>query len=196
MHYINLDADTEKRRNIERQFLDLNVKNLTRHPGVEVRDKKKGVAMAHRQLLRELSDFTEPFLVVEDDVSVWNWRTTVSFPDGWDAVYLGVSRFGEKGGIGRKGVAAERVTEEFWRIHNMLSAHAVLFLNPRYAEWVAKTIEVALRLGIHQDLVRAQTMKYWKIGALERPIFYQTGQEKATKRPLSQLHQVSLISGF
>jgi len=185
VYVINLKDDTAKRSAIEKQLKTFGFTDITFFTGTRNPIKKVGVAISHNKLLRQLSDADLPCLVLEDDVSIWDKKEYVDIPIDADAYYLGNSAFGLYGGVGQKKIALERFDHQTFRIYNMLAAHAIIYLNRNYINFLEQATAFQLSIKDNQDKSRAETMKYWNIYAAQRPMFYQNGvHESVTKREL------------
>jgi hypothetical protein len=182
VYYIAMPGDGEER--LRRLLQEYGFGTIIHVPGVFDKNKKIAVAKAHKAALdKALSEASGPFLILEEDVDISNARLEFSEPPGADAIYLGISTWGLKDGRGQNGmIAGERANNGFYRMFNMLTAHAVLHINHEYASFIARHISIFLEMGTNQDKLRAETMKYWNIYAQADPIFYQRGiYEKYTK---------------
>lgn len=139
-----------------------------------------------------------PFMVVEDDIGVYDKTLEIKVPKNADVVYLGISKCG-----------AQPLREEFCmnllytnvrqfphlkRIYNMLGTHAMLFLTKTSVQ------ELQRRFAIqYQDHPEGawdmRTARFQSNGgmvyALSKPLFYQAqvhgGQESVTKFELSDV---------
>lgn len=184
-YYINMDQDISKKEHIEKTLKDLGFKKIHRFPGIKGQTKKLGVALSHHALLKEIRKVRGPVLVFEDDIVVHRFEPTVQVPESADAYYLGTSFYGLYNGLGKRKISAERFDDKSHRIYNMLSAHAILYTNKEYIDFLIKAIEFNISIGTNQDKARAETMKYFNIYGVSRPMFYQHGiNEKATKMSL------------
>ena len=163
---------------------------VTKLNGVFEANKKTGVAKAHMNALAvALSECDGPFLILEEDVDIFNKNMAVSVPEDADAVYLGLSTWGLKNGRGENWmVSAQKFNGGLYKVYNMLAAHAVLYVNHDYAQFLLNHIPTFIKMATNQDKLRAETMKYWDIYALSHPIFYQQGlYKKHTYVKLSQI---------
>ena len=171
------------------KFLGYNgFKDVRTSPGVLERKKVTGVAKAHMAALEKaLAECEGPFLVLENDVDILNTDMNVFVPDGADAIYLGASMWGLRNGRGELNmISGEKYNGGLYRMYNMLAAHAVLYLNHDYAEFLLGAIPIFIKMETNQDKLRAETMKYWNIYAQGHPNFYQRGKyERYTKFKLS-----------
>ena len=174
--YINLDSAKEERARIEKMLTDAGFKDIRRIRGVQNKVKKTGVAYAHKRALIAALEIEGPFIILENDVIIHNFKKKIEVPDDADAYYLGVSRWGLHHGKGIQKISAARYDIDTFRLYNMLSAHAILYLNKDYVKFLLRSVEFYLKLGTNQDKGRAETMKYWNIYAERIPIFAQSGK--------------------
>jgi len=190
-YYINLDGDIEKSEKMQTLLSDLGFKKIYRFSGILGDPKRVGVAKSHNALLKELSSKKTPFIVFEDDILKYDFSPEILIPDDADAFYLGNSVYGLKQGIGQKRIIIKNHHEDIYQIYNMLAAHAILYLNSDYVKFLAMATEFNISIGTNQDKARAETMKYWRVYAKDRPMFYQGGTHASfTKVNLSQIRSV------
>jgi hypothetical protein len=185
----------ENHSRLERELTDAGFKKIKKSPGVIDPLKAAGVAKAHIKALDlALSECKGPFIILEDDVEIDDFQHKITIPPaGADAIYLGLSMWGLKHGKGHIGISGKRDNSGLYRMYNMLAAHAVLYLNRDYAEFIRDSIPIFLEMGTNQDKMRAETMKYWRIYATRNPVFYQRGKyQKYTKFRLSEDKMVPL----
>lgn len=181
-YYINLDSDTEKAANTENVLADSGFSNINRYGGFYDGKPGRGCALSHNALLAELSHKDPPFAVFEDDIEPLRVVQQIDVPDDADAVYLGISKFGLYHGVGQHTVSAERYNGQLYRIYNMLAAHAILYLNSDYVNFLTKSTQAMIDIGTNQDKSRAETMKYFNVYALNVPMFYQGGKHQRNTR--------------
>jgi len=178
VYVINLKKDIKKKDRISAILDDAGFKNVNWHPGVIAENKTVGVAMSHNNLLNELSNRDLPCLVLEDDVNIFDLKTSVNVPVDADAYYLGNSIWGLYGGSGKKKISVEKLNDETHRVYNMLAAHAILYLNKEYVNFLHQATSFNISIKTNQDKARAETMKYWNIYAATRPMFYQNDRHE------------------
>ena len=89
-------------------------------------------------------------------------------------------------------VQYEEVEDGLLRIYNMLSAHAILYLNSDYISLCSKISEQAFHTADHQDIGFAEIQKYFNVYAFDDPMFYQTSSN-GTNQPLSSYPTQELI---
>jgi hypothetical protein len=167
-------------------------------PAVPDKIKAIGVAKAHMAALKMATTKSKgPFLVLEADVDIMSNSFDINPPADADVIYLGLSCWGLKDGRGQNGmIAGQKANNGFYRMFNMLAAHAVLHINHEYAKFLLKHIPIFIDMGTNQDKLRAETMKYWNVYAMISPTFYQRGKyEKYTKIKLAS-YMVKPLSFF
>lgn len=181
-YFINLDQHTEKRESTEAVLSELGFKNVKRVPGVFDSNSRLGCTLAHKKALETALDETDgPFLILEDDIKIRNRITTYDIPDSTDALYLGISRWGIYNGKGFRQISIERHSEDIYRLYNMLSGHAILYINREYAKLLVQAYQFYVDTVDVQDKGNAELMKYFEVYGLTNPIFYQEGiNEKET----------------
>jgi hypothetical protein len=181
-YFINLDDHTDKRKSTEDLLEKLGFNNVNRVAGVYNENSRVGCTLAHAKALDlALERGGAPFLILEDDIALKNNKTSFDIPDTADAFYLGISRWGLYGGTGHRQISLEKHNEELYRIYNMLSAHAILYLNDEYAKMLLKSYKFYVDTKDVQDKGNAELMKYYEVYALSSPMFYQEGiNEKET----------------
>ena len=190
VYYINLDKDVEKREKLEDTLANLGFTNVHRFAGHYSKERAVGCATSHNALLHKLKDTDTPFLVLEDDVEPAKFKSVIKdIPDNADALYLGNSIFGLWGPRGEPRIAAEKISSDIYQIYNMLSAHAILYLDNEYVKFLAKATDFMVSLKDNQDKSRAHTMRYFNVYATNNPVFYQAGKhEKVTNVSISKLN--------
>jgi hypothetical protein len=198
--YITLDPSSPSSSRLVDQLVGSGFVNFEPVMGVKEEIKRVGVAKAFLKALKENTVDDKPFLILENDAYIWHDWSELEIPDNADAIYLGISRYGVMpsslnsyytGSVCKK-MVVERQTDDIYRIYNMLSAHAVIIISPEYRDFLIRAISFAIRIGTNQDRVRADSMKYWKVYALDKPMFYQNDasdlrQEESTKNTISDL---------
>lgn len=120
---------------------------------------------------------TPPFLVLEDDARpAAGFGPRLDIPVGVSAFYLGASGWGLTANGAREGTVLAVGCTGTPRVLNMLSLHAVLYLDPAYAHSVAALLTAALRESEPppSDVLVAGQMASWNICAANPPMFHQT----------------------
>lgn len=175
--YINLEKDKQRRRSLELGLSQRGFKNVIRIDGVRTTPKVKGVAESHIRAMEEVLKIPGPVLVLEDDVLFFEEYNEIDVPDDADAFYLGISNWGlGKDGRGVQKICTERHTADVYRLFNMLSAHAIVYFNKDYVRFLIRGAKFFRSLATNQDKGRAETMKYWNIYGIRKPMFIQNGR--------------------
>jgi len=179
--YINLETHTEKQESTEKKLKSLGFFNIKRVPGVVHENSRVGCSLAHKKALELGLFYGTPFIVVEDDIVIKNTQTTVSIPETADALYLGISDWGMYNGKGHRQISVEKYNDEIYRLYNMLSGHAILYLNEDYVKMLIRSYDFFISTNDIQDKANAELMKYYEVYGMANPIFYQEGiNEKYT----------------
>lgn len=174
--YINLDSDRVQRERLEAMLAARGFTDVRRVRGTPNKRKKVGVANAHKRALIAGLETGGPFIILEDDVVEKNFKNFVEIPDNSDAYYLGISKWGLGYGKGQQTISLERYSPNVFRLYNMLSAHAILYLNMEYVKFLLKSVDFFIKIETNQDKGRAESMKYWNIYAERDPLFAQGGK--------------------
>ena len=174
--YINMDKDVEKRERIENHIDRLGFKTKIRVPGVVHRDGPlAGCALAQYNALYEVDP---PFIILEDDATPFDYNPIISIPDDADALYLGISSWGRMNSHSGPFVQWEYYFKEvdinLLRVYNMLSTHAILYLNPEYISVCKKIAYHHHEINEHVDIGFTDIQKYYNVYAFNQPLFYQT----------------------
>ena len=95
---------------------------------------------------------------------------------------MGVSSVGMNTGGGANSVRATRYNKDYIQLHNMLSLHACVFLNPEYLiKLVNMADELVCDKQVPIDVVSAMMHKDFLVLTPNRPWFYQSDPEKKAK---------------
>lgn len=147
-----------------------------------------GVAKAHLNALQT----AQHILILEDDATdTPDFKMEFEAPDDADAIYLGSSLFGMlKGQTTYNGVIAADYSQDYLRVFNMLSMHAVLYLSYRYKNHVKKLLTEFIQnpQGGCDDNI-ARTMYKFNIYVRKDPFFFQNDghSEYATTTPITPI---------
>ena len=179
--YINLDEHTERKDSIQSSLEDLGFKNITRVSGFKDSIGKRGCAYSHALALEEIDP---PFILLEDDCLPLNFIDEIEVPDESDAVYLGISSWGRMNSHSGPCVQWESVEghSDLVRIYNMLSAHAILYINPDYIDLCKRISYNGYLISDHHDIGFAEVQRYYDIFAFDFPMFYQTSSNGTDKK--------------
>lgn len=169
-----MSKDTHKKEYIEKQLKDCGFKNINRIDAVE--DKTNGRVGLSKSQLKALSQIPAPFIILEDDADPKHFRSSIEVPDDADAVYLGNSQWGlqsSHAGFYLKYQKVESMREVF-RIYNMLSSHAILYLNQEYVEMCKRTTKYCAYVNpMPMDVPFAMIQRFFNVYTINKPLFIQ-----------------------
>ena len=133
----------------------------------------------------------EPFILLEDDVDVtewWDLNKPLIFPQDTDAMYLGFSKCGGSATLNLNDGPSQvsRISNTHIKIHNMLGAHAILYVSRRYKQAVLDEMyEILDKVGHLNDVALSRIQSKYNIYGYHYPMFYQSaafdGPEDITK---------------
>ena len=187
--YINLKKDVKKDFAMKALILDCGFKNTIRVEAEYTPNSLAGCSLSHYNALNEIDP---PFIVFEDDCVIKNFNPNIEIPDDADAVYLGISSWGRMNSHSGPFVQYEEVSNGLLRIYNMLSAHAILYLNHEYISLCKKISQQAYEIADHQDIGFAEIQRYYNVYSFDDPMFYHTSSN-GTDQPLSSYPTHELI---
>ena len=173
VYFINLDRDTDKRAYLEKTLKEVGFKNINRidaikgNPGIVGLSKSQNLA---------LNQIPAPFIVLEDDCDIKHFVAEIEVPDDADAVYLGNSPWGRVDGYHGLMLRATKVENypEMYRIYNMLSSHAILYLTDDYVGMCRRTTKYCSDVSqVPMDVPFAEIQKYFNVYAFNKPHFVQ-----------------------
>ena len=179
--YINLDEQTERKERIENSLKELGFKNIIRLSAYKDPDSKRGCAYSHALALEEIE---APFILLEDDCLPLN-----------DAVYLGISSWGRMNSHSGPCVQWDNVDNypDIVRIYNMLSAHAIFYINSDYVDLCKRISYNGYLISDHHDIGFAEVQRYYDIYAFDSPLFYQTSSN-GTNQKLSTYQHIEFFA--
>lgn len=195
-YFINLERDVDQRIRLEGLLDSCGFINFSRIPATEnSQNGQIGLLQTHLQKLKSIHT---PFVLLEDDVELYSQNFQVQIPSDASAVYLGNSAWGFEGGKARTKVRFEFMQNfpNVLRIENMLSTHAILFLDQYFLraslDALSSLISNTEIENPRVDMAYANSQKLYRVYCLNKPIFYQknskssmTNNEKYTKGELS-----------
>lgn len=177
---INLDRDPARLEDSTKVLNNLQIP-FERFSAIEHTKGIVGCGLSHQKLLSEIKPNT---LILEDDIGSTPAATNflLNIPEETDAVYLGVSNHGYLNRpMGVAGsVLAAQYDENYKRVFNMCSTHAILYLSQRYIDAAHDITTKCLEQGAPFDLGLAALHRYFNILTPNDPYFYQTEQEQFT----------------
>jgi uncharacterized protein YfaT (DUF1175 family) len=190
-YYINLKEHTTKNHKVKSLLRELNFKNVIRLEGYHY--PSNPIAGCSRAHFHSLDKTNPPFILLEDDVFIFKERWNngiIEVPDDADAVYLGTSTWGRMNGHNGEFIQYD-VIDEFpgiLRIYNMLATHAILYFSEEYVSMIKR---VAYHTGYiiedYNDVGFAEVQRYFKVYALNEPMFAQSSNIIGTNKPITSL---------
>ena len=113
-------------------------------------------------------------------------KKEIEVPKNADAVYLGVSSWGRMNGHSGPFVQYEKVSDNFYRVYNMLGAHAILYLTEEYVRMCQRvSFHAGNVIGSYQDIGFAEIQRWFNVYTFDDPMFYQNSSYQATVSPLT-----------
>jgi hypothetical protein len=140
-------------------------------------DEFDPIASAHINALNTGAD-----LILEDDCVPFNYRNTIEIPDDSDVVFLGIST----GTTHTTKPKYKKVSEEIYRLYDMTSLHAVLYITEAGRQWLRNAYDMTAKEGVGFDISTAKLMPTVIAYGLNRPVWYQLDVESQTKLTLDE----------
>ena len=134
--YINMTKDTNKNEYLSSKLKELGFESITRIDAIQ--DKKGIIGLSKSQNLA-LSQIRPPFIILEDDCDPKYFTPEIEVPEDADAVYLGNSPWGRLNGYHGLLTKTKKINENTYRVFNMLSSHAILYLTDSYVDICKRT---------------------------------------------------------
>ena len=188
--YINLEQDVERKNSIVDVLDECGFENIIRVDGEYTPDRPlAGCSYSHYKALNEVDP---PFIIFEDDCKAKNFRTIIDVPDDSDAVYLGISSWGRMNSHSGPCVQSESIGFGMVRIYNMLSAHAILYIDKEFISMCSRVAYQSYETAEHQDIGFAEMQRYFNVYAFNEPMFYQTSSN-GTDEPLTSYPSFEII---
>ena len=179
-YLINLEDATERLQGATAILNGIN-QPFTRFEGLRHQVGVIGCGLSHLKLLNEAQS---PIFILEDDIECTkHLKEKIIIPSDADAIYLGVSNHGyvRNNVYGFRGtVLASRHSNDYLRVLNMCSTHAIIYLSEKYIEACRSVISSCLSKGIAFDVGLASIHRHFNILTPNDPWFYQKGQPEYT----------------
>jgi hypothetical protein len=142
-----------------------------------------GNTQSTKNTIKESLEYDEPVAIFEDDANITqHYKNEIDVPDDADAVWLGTSMFGlvnnwESMSL-RDGIYLTQPTKtgeynDFYKVENMLSLHAVVFITTKYKQCMFNYLEYLINKQTAPDIITAATMRDFNIYACKKPMFFQ-----------------------
>ena len=159
-----------------------------------------GNAQSTKNAIEESIKYNEPVIIFEDDANITeHYNNEIDVPDDADAVWLGTSIYGlvnnwESMSL-RDGIylTQPKKTGEynnFYKVENMLSLHAVVFITNKYKQSMFNYLEYLINKQTAPDIITAETMKYFNIYACKKPMFFQDDNAHNSSPTLTALDSI------
>lgn len=201
--FINLDSEADKRTATLELLVSLGFKTIARvsaQPAVEVyRNKVTAVAKSH---LSALQVFPAPFIVVEDDVTLVDWKEMLSLPDAAEAVSLGNMQWAytDRGWSDYPIVEPVSDYPHLRKVVNMVGGHAWLYLTQGFVEKMKEVCEKSASPSepalAHDCRSSRELYPHTSTYVMSSPIFAQKGKyHEVTCLPVEE-YQRRLVPGF
>jgi hypothetical protein len=172
--YINMKKDVHKKEYLEAQLKKLGFEDIRRINAVE--DKKNGKIGLSKSQHKALSQVPAPFIILEDDADARYFQKEIEVPDDAHAVYLGNSQWGflqSNSGFYLKYKSVKGM-KHLSKIYNMLSSHAILYLDDEYVKMCQRTTKYcAEEYPMPMDIPFAMMQRFFNIYAFNKPLFVQ-----------------------
>jgi hypothetical protein len=159
-----------------------------------------GNTQSTKNAIEESIKYNEPVIIFEDDANITeHYNNEIDVPDDADAVWLGTSIYGlvnnwESMSL-RDGIylTQPKKTGEynnFYKVENMLSLHAVVFITNKYKQSMLNYLQYLINKQTAPDIVTAETMKYFNIYACKKPMFFQDDNAHNSSPTLTALDSI------
>jgi len=185
IYYLHGPHRPERKIHIEKMLAE---KGLEGQCVVGICDQgnRSGVISMIKLLEKRLEGEFKPFVCIEDDCSATDGQLP-TFPEDADAVYLGISAYGNIDGRALLNIITSPVPEYpgVVRIYNMLSTHAILYNTKRWVENCIQCYKTALDSNRPEswDLPLALSQPNFNVYALKYPLFYQDASVGGQQAP-------------
>ena len=159
-----------------------------------------GNTQSTKNAIEESIKYNEPVIIFEDDANITeHYNNEIDVPEDADAVWLGTSIYGlvnnwESMSL-RDGIylTQPKKTGEynnFYKVENMLSLHAVVFITNKYKQSMFNYLEYLINKQTAPDIITAETMKYFNIYACKKPMFFQDDNAHNSSPTLTALDSI------
>lgn len=171
---------SDRRSSVSSVLNDLGYERWTFFDAKTGIDAIEGCALSHIEVLSN-HDFKEPLLLIEDDISdSAYYNPIVTCPEDTDAVYIGYSWWAWDSGRAKQSTLEKQTYAIYenglFRINNMLSTHAILYVSKNYATAAVEKMTSYLKEETgnrHCDVALAKIQKDYKVYATPKHLFFQ-----------------------
>jgi len=197
---INIPGQADRRDHITRHFAGI---GMTPQfiDGVTGVGKIRGCAQSHAAAFDAMP--STPFMVIEDDVELlWDEPVIPDVPVGADTIYLGTNTGGcfpnseeNKANFGHRSLSdfalASEHDDNYLRMHSMVGAHAILFLNEEAKKVYRNQLRIANNRKTPLDVRYAYLMPQMNVYALRRPMFAEAQHLQANAKTSQSRFEVT-----
>jgi hypothetical protein len=159
-----------------------------------------GNTQSTKNAIKESLEYDEPVAIFEDDANITqHYKNEIDVPDDADAIWLGTSIFGlvnnwESMSL-LDGIYLTKPTKtgeynDFYKVENMLSLHAVVFITEKYKQCMFNYLEYLTNKKTAPDIITAATMKDFNIYACKKPMFFQDDNAHNSSPTLTPLDSI------
>ena len=207
-YYINLEEHTDRRNSIVEKLSALGIPDSRiiridgiRAEGIPQDSVFRGCFMSQLKALKKARQFGVPFIIVEDDIQINSFERIVEIPDDSHCIYLGLSSWGfspskDSNLASLNSIIIDNVNPRIARVFNMLSSHAIMYIDMGYVDELILDLENNLAGDKIKSPVEGIEMKYFggnflpcdivmatkqyhnRVYALRNPVFYQDGKHQ------------------
>uniref|UniRef100_A0A6C0IIH0 Glycosyltransferase n=1 Tax=viral metagenome TaxID=1070528 RepID=A0A6C0IIH0_9ZZZZ len=131
------------------------------------------LTLATIEILKKYMD--EPILLLEDDIE-FTGVDNFDYVEDADAIYFGIGKSGghPKENIHRGNAIFINYSPNQVKVHNMLTAHAILYISRRYKSAVIQRLQE--NINTFNDVVISRVQPHFKVLANKIPSFYQSSK--------------------
>ena len=169
-----MKQDKEKKAYLTTKLSELGFTNVNRIEGIVA---SPGIVGLSRSQNTALSQIRAPFIIMEDDCDPLYFKSVVEVPEDADAIYLGNSPWGRMNSHHGFFLQYSKVEgyDEVYRIYNMLSSHAILYLSDSYVDICKRTTYHCgyVSMSVPMDVPFADIQKWYNVYAMDKPHFVQ-----------------------
>lgn len=200
---ISLKGDEEKFEKTVGKILELGIERdrIRKVNGVKKEQHHIGILHSHIDAISQGLESADSFIILEDDIEINNRAVEIEIPDNTDSLYLGISSWGFRNSppnfAHHPFVLADSISgfNSVKRIKNMLSAHAICYINKQYTRnllgllnssltkntYYGKTDNQILYFGnkiVPCDITMANNQPFYNVMGMRNPVFYQAGKHE------------------
>ena len=138
----------------------------------------------------------QPFVLLEDDVSLYRDLDNIKIPDDTDLFYIGISPWGVMDGRlqGDINIIYSDVKnyDDIFKIYNMCSCHGIVICSARGASTYQKSMVESFYVNLTWDIILSKNLPHINAYALKTPMVYQDteyGGQSSTKTTFNTMNK-------